>query len=88
MNLIEVILWIFVLAFVFIFWSYIFALSRLQIDIFWDFLKTHTKQISLISEFEINSSNCYEKEFTWLFLSNSLTWYFCSSWWFFNRYLK
>ena len=88
MNLIEMMIAILIIVFVFSFSSVLFWNSIANINLFWDHLQTHTKKISQISYFEVDTWNCVETVFTWYFLTDSLTGYFCKTWEIFNWYLK
>ncbi len=79
MKIIEILIWVFVLSYVFSFGSTIFMNSSENIDTFWNYLEKHTKNISEISQLELSTWNCIEKGFTGVFLSVNLTWYFCNS---------
>jgi len=79
MKLIEVLLAMFMISILFIFSSTIFFISNEKVDIFWQFLTKHTENISKISYYQLNYTNCNQKQFTWYFLPVSLTWYFCEN---------
>lgn len=88
MKIIEIMVWVLILSFVFSFGSTIFINSSENLNTFKFFLVQHTNKISQISKFEIDTWDCQEKTFTGLFLNQGLTWYFCSYKWTFNWYIK
>jgi len=77
MKLIEVLLAMLMISIVFVSSSTIFIISNEKVDIFWQFLTKHTENISKISYYQANYKQCKQEQFTWYFLSISLTWSFC-----------